>query len=172
MDLEVTKIQEDLQPTVKEVLDGQKAYDPLKDDDYLTEGTFLLNKLSNAKKSIEDRRIEFTKPLNESLRSINKFFKTFSDPIAQADAELRKKLAEHRKILEGMQIESGTFDPDARKKIGGIVAKDVWTFEIIDSSQVPDQYKVVDEVKIRAAIRSGVREIAGIKIYQDKQISL
>ncbi len=180
MDTNLTKAQEELKPTVGKLLEDQKDYDPFKDDNYLTEGTFLLARFSEAKKTVEDQRIAFTKPLNESLRNINQFFKRFSDPISQADRELRTKLANHRKALEAKKVEEQISAaendepevPELRKKIGGVVVKKVWTFKILDKESVPHQYLVVDEVAVRAAIRSGVREIAGITIFQEDQVSL
>jgi hypothetical protein len=180
MDKGLTKLQEELKPTVGDLIVDQTKYDPFKDDSYLTEGTFLLNRFSEAKKKIEDQRIAFTKPLNESLRSINGFFKTFSDPIKQADDELRQKLAEHRHQLEAKRIAAqntandlGLEVPDdLRKKIGGVVVKKAWTFEVEDKSKIPNEFLMIDEVKIRAAIRAGVRTMSGIKIYQKDVVSL
>lgn len=47
-----------------------------------------------------------------------------------------------------------------------------WTFEITDASQVPSEYLVVDEKKVREAVAAGTRSIPGIRIYQDESISL
>ncbi len=42
-----------------------------------------------------------------------------------------------------------------------------WTFEIVDPNQVPNGYWVVDEGAIKAAIASGVRDIPGVRIYEE-----
>jgi hypothetical protein len=47
-----------------------------------------------------------------------------------------------------------------------------WTFEIDNLDLVPREYLLVDEVKIREAVREGVRTIPGVKIYQKEGISL
>lgn len=47
-----------------------------------------------------------------------------------------------------------------------------WTHEVTDESQVPREYLVVDEKKVRAAIAAGTRSIPGIRIYQDESITL
>lgn len=47
-----------------------------------------------------------------------------------------------------------------------------WTFDITDLNQVPREYLVLDEVKVRAAIKDGTRSIAGLNIYQKESISL
>lgn len=176
----LTRAEEELKPTVHQLMDDQTNYDPFKDNQWLEQGTYLLARFSEAKKNIEDQRIVFTKPLVQSQRAINRFFKNFSDPIEQADRELREKLARHRKDLEAKQIEkqiaAAETDmeevPDLKKKIGGVVVKKMWTFKVENKGKVPDQYKVVDEVGIRAAIRSGIREIEGVRIYQEDVVSL
>lgn len=180
MDTNLTKTEQELKPTVTKLMEDQSLYDPFKDDAYLTQGTFLLARFDKAKKTVEDQRLEFTKPLNESLKAINRFFKNFSEPIEQADRELRDKLTKHRKELEAKQIEAqiksaendGPEVPDLRKKIGGVVVKKVWTFKIENIEAIPTQYMAVDQVKIRAAIRSGVREIPGVIILQEDVVSL
>jgi hypothetical protein len=56
----------------------------------------------------------------------------------------------------------------APPKLNG--AAKVWKFEITDAVAVPREYLSVDEVLVREAIRSGVREIAGVRIYQEEQL--
>ena len=50
--------------------------------------------------------------------------------------------------------------------------KKVWTFEILDPNIIPIEYRTVDEKKIRQAMLNGIREIPGVKIYQESQLSL
>ncbi len=52
---------------------------------------------------------------------------------------------------------------------GGMSTRKVWAFEVVKPELVPRQYLVVDEAKIRAAVRSGVREIPGVHIFEDEQ---
>ncbi|UFH54687.1 hypothetical protein [Spirosoma sp. KNUC1025] len=42
-----------------------------------------------------------------------------------------------------------------------------WQYEITDPNQLPNGYWVVDEAAIKAAIAEGVREIPGVRIYQE-----
>lgn len=58
---------------------------------------------------------------------------------------------------------------------GGVKTKGVtktWTFDLEDLSEVPREYLVLDETKVRAAIKEGARHIPGIRIYQKESISL
>lgn len=42
-----------------------------------------------------------------------------------------------------------------------------WTFEIVDRNQVPNGYWLIDEGAIKADIAKGVREIPGVRIYEE-----
>ena len=43
----------------------------------------------------------------------------------------------------------------------------VWTFEIQNAALVPADYKIINEQAIRDAIRIGIREIPGVRIYEE-----
>lgn len=47
-----------------------------------------------------------------------------------------------------------------------------WTFdeEVVDLASVPREFLKLDEVKVREAIASGIREIPGLKIYEKETI--
>jgi len=55
---------------------------------------------------------------------------------------------------------------------GAARMRKVWKFEIENEKQIPKAYLTVDEVKIRKAIKGGVREIPGIRIYEDEQVGI
>lgn len=42
-----------------------------------------------------------------------------------------------------------------------------WNFEILDPNQVPNGYWIIDEAAIKADITNGVREIPGVRIYEE-----
>lgn len=178
----LVKTEEELKPTLTSLENDQSLYDPHEDDQYLTQGTYLLKRLSDAKKKIEDQRIAFTKPLNESLRQINDFFRELSYPIQVSDSILRTKLTVFRKEQEDAQKElvelantQSAVEVEVeplRKRVGGVTHKKVWSFKIIDEKKIPKKYWSLSEMKIREAIRLGKRSIPGVEIYQDTQVSL
>ncbi|MBX3253946.1 MAG: hypothetical protein KF862_07370 [Chitinophagaceae bacterium] len=47
-----------------------------------------------------------------------------------------------------------------------------WTFQVTDGSIVPKEYLKVDEVAIREAVNKGIRDIPGVRIYQDTSLSI
>lgn len=47
----------------------------------------------------------------------------------------------------------------------------VWKYRLVDISKVPEGYLALDEAAVGKAVRGGVREIEGIEIYADEQLS-
>jgi hypothetical protein len=54
-----------------------------------------------------------------------------------------------------------------RTEDGSAIQKRKWTFEIVDAALVPRTFCTPDLDHIRAAVKAGVREIAGVNIYED-----
>ena len=52
-----------------------------------------------------------------------------------------------------------------RAGAGSATTRQVWTFKIVDPSKVPNEYKVIDEKKIAAVVKAGIRNIPGVEIY-------
>ncbi|GAB2545302.1 hypothetical protein [Spirosoma aerophilum] len=42
-----------------------------------------------------------------------------------------------------------------------------WTFNIVDPNQVPNGYWIIDEGAIKADVANGVRDIPGVRIYEE-----
>lgn len=47
-----------------------------------------------------------------------------------------------------------------------------WTFEVENLADVPRHYMTIDETAIREAIKSGIRDIPGLRIYQDEKFTV
>lgn len=77
----------------------------------------------------------------------------------------RKALAQIEKPVETKVVTS------VKTETAKVVTKTVTKFEIVDPSKVPDDYKVVSEQLVRKAVNSGIKKIAGVKIYEETQVS-
>ncbi len=57
--------------------------------------------------------------------------------------------------------------------VQGISYSTVWKFVVVDASQVPDEYKVVDESKVRAVVKSLGKQtnIPGVRIWSEQQVA-
>jgi len=61
---------------------------------------------------------------------------------------------------------------NCRTENGNTHIKKVWKFEVTDAAAVPVGYLVVDEKKISQAIKDGMRDIQGVRIYQENQVAV
>ena len=56
--------------------------------------------------------------------------------------------------------------PPTRTENGTASQVTTWEFELVDAIQVPREYLTVNEQLIRQAVRNGVREIPGVRIFE------
>ncbi len=128
----------------------------------LVEASEFVEKISILNDNIEAQRTQFTKPLNETLKNINTFFKKFSDPVKKADKMLREKMISYKE-MQGDNIEN---------KFGKIHFTTYTDFEITDFDAIPKEYLSVDEAKIKKALATEGTVIPGIKVTKGKRVSL
>lgn len=163
--------------------------------------TNILSMIAVSKKTLEEQRKFLVKPLNDHVKAINNRFKLYSEPLNQADAIIRKKVLDYKKLKEQRRLEeerkvreaaeeeqarlamSGIKTPlpepvvpkapaTTRAELGSTNIKKVWTFEIVDESQIPREYLTVNTKKIAAVVKAGIRNIPGVRIYQQDQLSV
>jgi len=156
------------------------------------DASVFLRKVKDAENNIEAKRKEFTEPINQSLKAINETFRQMRAPLEQARALLTNKIltwkraetdrlakeeARRRAIQEahekaGHEVSAPVVLERPEARIGNTQTRKIWTFSVEDFSRVPDQYKFVNQTAVHAAIRNGIRDISGIKIYQDDVLSI
>lgn len=99
--------------------------------------------------------------------------KKIKEAAAKAQAELDKQAKE--KGVESVKLPEMKVpkkkDP-IRTEVGTASTRMVWDFEIEDAEKVPDNYKVIDEKKIKNAIAAGIRDIPGVKIVERPSVSV
>lgn len=181
--------------------------------------TVVLGELAKQRKQVETLRLSFTAPLNESLKTINAFFRSLDAPLADVDKMLRGKVlayrgAERRRLAEdqarlhaerdakeaaaraaitnpAMSLADGRQAlaaadaadealaqvpvppaPTVRTALGTTTVRRVMDFEITDLAQVPADYLQVNAEAVRTAIRRGVRDIPGIRIYEKEILAV
>jgi len=85
------------------------------------------------------------------------------------DAEAKKAKVESVKLPDPVEMPRET---RIATEAGTVYEKRSWKFLIEDAAQVPREYLMVDERAIRDAVKAGVREIPGVKIYEHKDIAV
>lgn len=111
---------------------------------------------------IEKKRYE------EAERQRKEFEKQQAEKLKEADSRKEKK--EIKKEEFEADISEIKQDSVVKSESGSVRVKKIWSFEIEDKTQIPARYKIVDERLIRKAIKDGIREIPGIKIFQEERL--
>lgn len=100
-----------------------------------------------------------------------------------AEAEAKREAAEAAEVAKVREAElareAADQIPDApvvhheQPKTAGVHTTKTWTFEIVDESKVPDEYKIIDEKAIRGVVKAtkGKMQIPGIRIFQKSNIA-
>lgn len=91
---------------------------------------------------------------------------------AAAQAERRAEEARQREIAAKSAPAAVATQAPLQSQSGKANTRKRWVAEVIDIEQVPRQYLVVDQAALNAAVRSGVREIPGVKIEQKTELSV
>lgn len=139
-------------------------------------------------KRLEEKRLTFTKPLNESLTAINNTFRELSAPLNNAKTivtnkimawrrleqeKIEKEEARRRAIQEshaekGHNVNVPVVMEKPKATIGNVQVRKIWKYKIEDFSKIPDSYKTIDPNMVNIAIRGGIKDIPGLKIYQEE----
>lgn len=166
----------------------------VKDERSSKYATDLLSFIKKAFRKVEQRRTFFVQPLNEHVEDINNFFKFMTVPLVAGETAVKiKLLAYHQKCkaedearqkeaqakidetakelgLPPVEIEKKETKMQTQGSMGKTFVQKRWTYDIVDIGLVPKEYIVLDNVAVNNAIRAGIREIPGLKIYQKEGI--
>lgn len=167
-------------------------------DDSVKGATNDLSIISGLKKSIEEKRKEYTQPIREHLDAVNEAFKALVEPLNNADQVTRRKILDYRaeqdrirqeqeeinrkrqeaaeaemklkgELTESVNlVEVQAEQPDHyRAEMGTLGKATIRKWEVVDLTLVPDEYKMIDAVKIGKVVRAGIPSIPGIRIWEE-----
>lgn len=131
----------------------------------------------------------FTEPLQGFKDEISTKLLTYrSEQEAKRQAEEERKRKEQERLTRkaekqyektGVAVSAPlpiVAVPEAPKTtfsdLGAVTAKKAWAWSITNEKLIPREYLCIDEKKINAVIRAGIREIKGISIYQKEILSV
>jgi len=77
----------------------------IQSDEEVKSATDDLSIIAKLKKAIEAKRVEYTGPLNDHLRTLNDFFRRFTDPLLSADKLTREKVLAYKTERERVRQE-------------------------------------------------------------------
>lgn len=157
----------------------------------------LFKEMEDERKKISGPINSFVSKLNgafklyqETLKGVETDTKRFIQ-IYQNRVELERRKAEEaaRKEAEALQeklnaeaAEAGVEAPEVvpavvapkptvtRTEDGTAYEVVTWDFTVEDETKIPREYLMVDTARIRQAVKAGLREIPGIKIFEKKEV--
>lgn len=113
---------------------------------------------------IERRRLEEQAKIEEAKQEIE-VKKREMEAEEKRIAEDRKRVEELKKIQEEKEKRE---QEEKENKVKGI--RSIWKYDVTDENLVPREFCSPDSKKINEAIKKGITEIQGVKIYQSKDI--
>lgn len=142
--------------------------------------------ISKAKKVIEAERKDIVGPINDSVKKINAKYKPIMERAEaiesylkreinmyvaklQQEADARAKQAE--KDIEGgerVSVATRKFD-NTTEKLEKIPTRTYYITKVVDFSQVPDDFKMLDESKAEAANKAGIK-VAGLEFSTEERV--
>ena len=155
--------------------------------------------IKSAIAKIEDKRLSFTKPLNDSLKAINSTFTELKAPLKAALEMVDRKIHSFRqKERERIEVETAKVQAEENKRqklrdaheakghkvtenptlakpleltqVDPTPVRKDWRWETNLFNQIPREFLQVDEIKVNKAVRDGTRDIPGIRIFQKETL--
>lgn len=139
-------------------------------------------------KSIDAARKAITDPARKFVNKMNDVAKVFTEKLEQVETIIKMKVSswkraqaekvaieeENAKALsESLGIEVAAYVVEAPKNIRGDGAmsyeQTVWRYEIEDESLIPREYLCIDDTKVKGVVKSGIRNIPGLKIFSEQK---
>jgi hypothetical protein len=182
------KLQESLQDSVTffEIIKDHK----IEDAEEFEQVSELLKVTKSKIKLLDQERTLTVKPMNDQVREINSWYKKPIDKLKSIETSLKEMLADYqvrqREEQERLLTEAASEKTDhqeaqllimeAAKKatpaVSGVSLREVWKWDLEEPLKVPMDYYSIDPAKIEAAVKAGVREIPGVRIYKDTRIAV
>ena len=159
----------------------------IKTQEDMAQAVDILGQIKTIGKKITEQKEKITKPLAEALKNARLLFKPLEEQWEEAEKTIKYKMVKYQTLTEAKaaekiekieeKIESGEISfEQGIKKIDGLepeqsIATEDFSLKfredkkmvITDASLVPDEFWIIDEVKLRRDVLSG-KEVPGTKI--------
>lgn len=88
------------------------------------------------------------------------------------DTVTRKAMIEAIESKQNKIIDATAKTSTINQSSSNSVVRNIWTFKVVDFSKVPVEFLQLNSVAVRDAIKSGVRNINGLEIYQECSVAI
>ena len=104
-----------------------------------------LSIISGLKKSIEEKRKDYTQPINDHLKAVNEAFKTFTEPLNNADKVTRGKILDYRAEQDRRRQETeevARLEQEAAERKAALTGEPVVVPEAVEApTAAPNHYR-------------------------------
>ncbi len=149
----------------------------------------LVQPLQQKEKEINQAFKEALAPLvtaDTVLRGKIQDYHAYQEKLRLEEEERLRKLAEkEQKRLEKKAEKRGETPPPpmpipivpqvaktVKTEAGSASIKTYWTWELVDINKVPREYMELNEKAVNMAVKMGIREIPGIRIFQTQTVAV
>jgi predicted phage tail protein len=134
-------------------------------------------------KELDAIRKDILKPAREFTAKVQSIFNPYIAKLEEIESFVKKKLDHYQATQERINKEEALRKQEALAIIGientPLLEKEVkitdgsasmytrtdWKYDIMDHNEIPREFLTIDEKKVKASIKAGVRNIPGLKIY-------
>lgn len=194
-DVRKSKSLEKIQANIPGYIASAKSLEVKNEDDRQL-ATVRLTAITKGLKELEKLRKQFVKPIKDSAKAIDAFFKEKAAPLKEADDSLRGKigvyldeqdrLRQEREAAEAAEHASKTSESEtwgtakpaapvaiaAPPKMEKTSARKVLNIEVVNIEKVPIRFLLIDEMAIKAAWKDGIKEIPGLKLTEKNALTV
>jgi len=145
--------------------------------------------LNDSVREINARFKHMLDPLDQAVSIVKDKMLAYQREAQRQAQEEQERLqceadAARTKLLEAMpegQVLPGPWEvptviPIAPRKTrvdqGTVYTVQEWTYEVVNESEVPKEYWMLDRVKLARVVRAGIRNILGIRVFQRESIAV
>ena len=125
------------------------------------------------RKQLDETRLTIVRPHLDFQRAVNKIVKEYETILEKIESDLKTKLDEY--LQNSNSSNNAEFIAKSREILvedGKLAKVKKWVWELENEQLIPREYLSLDEKKIESAIKNGVRNIPGIKVFEKEEISI
>ena len=132
-------------------------------------------------KDIDKKKKELTKKARDYTSKINNLAKDFLEPLMMVEDLIIEKFDKWKQqpnvdyiSMDDFELEIDPFvEKDyIRSELATATVRNSYRIELCDANVVPLEYMTLDEDRVLQAIKSGIREIPGVKIIKETKTAI